>query len=168
MSGIPGLTSRALAGLLAAALVLPAWASGALEDLGSGQARSLEDFLGKGKWTVVMFWVSDCPICNQEAPAWSVFDARHRGKDAEVVGLSLDGLAGKKAAKAFVERHLVDFPNLIGEPEAVARMFTERGRSPFLGTPSFLVYSPSGELKARQVGPLPPERLEEYIRKQSQ
>ena len=167
MTSIRSRAARALVTILAAVLTLPVWASGVLRDLASGESRTLEDYVGQGKWTVVMLWASDCPICGQEAPAWSLFDTRHRDTDATVVGLSLDGSGGAKAARAFVERHLLDFPNLIGEPQDVARLFTERGRGPFLGTPSFLIYSPAGELKARQTGPLPTDRLEEYIRKQT-
>jgi peroxiredoxin len=139
-------------------------AAGALRDF-DGQERTLEGLVGKGRWTVVMFWASDCPICNQEAPAWALFDERRRDRDAHVVGVSIDGQSGFGAARAFRERHLLDFPNLIGEPQDVARLFAELARHPWLGTPSFLVYDPEGELRARHVGALPVDRLETFIEK---
>jgi peroxiredoxin len=150
-------------------LALPGLAEGpGLRDLSSGQPATLDDHLGKGQWTVVMFWSSDCPICNREAPAWSLFDARHRARDARVVGVSLDGERRLQEAKAFVDRHLLDFPSLIGAPGEVGRLYSERGRSPFLGTPSFLVFGPDGQLRARQVGPLPVDRLEQLIQREGQ
>ena len=137
-----------------------------LTDL-DGRPGRLEDLLGQERWTVVMFWASDCGVCNQEAPGWVLFDERWRSGGARVVGVTLDGRAGLAAARAFRDRHRMGFPNLLGEPEDVARMFTERARQPWLGTPSFLVYGPGGELRARHVGALPPGRLEEYLRKQA-
>lgn len=166
---------RAVGWLVAAWLAVAGLAAGAAEGSPGGAGLTdfqgkplpLEDLLGQGRWTVVMFWASDCRVCAQEAPAWVLFDERQRKKDARVIGVSLDGKARLEAARAFRDRHLMDFPNLIGEPEDVARLFTDRARQPWLGTPSFLVYAPTGELKARHIGALPPERLEEYIRKQS-
>ena len=160
---------RLVFGVIAAFLALGAHAAGntpTLRDL-DGTPRDLEDLLGGGKWTVVMFWASDCGVCNQEAPAWSVFDSLHRARDARVVGVSMDGQKGLAGARAFVERHMMDFPNLIGEPAEVMRLFTDLGRQPFVGTPSFLVYGPDGQLRARQVGALPPDKLEAYIVKRT-
>ncbi len=125
---------RAVGWLVAAWLALAGASAGAAEGAAGGAAltdfqgkpQPIEEFIGQGRWTVVMFWASDCRVCAQEAPAWVLFDERQ-----------------------------------------VARFFTERARQPWLGTPSFLVYAPTGELKARHVGALPPERLEEYIRKQA-
>jgi hypothetical protein len=79
----------------------------------------------------------------------------------------MDGQKGLVRARAFVERHMMDFPNLIGEPAEVMRLFTDLGRQPFVGTPSFLVYGPDGQLRARQVGALPPDKLEAYIVKRT-
>lgn len=165
MALVPRLTLGVLGALLAVA-VQAGDGKVVLRDL-DGQPRQLEDLVGGGKWTVVMFWASDCRVCNQEAPAWSLFDAKRRDSDARVVGVSMDGQGRLAEARAFVERHLLDFPNLIGEPDAVMRLFTDLGRQPFLGTPSFLVYGPDGQLRARQVGALPPDKLEAYIAKRS-
>lgn len=162
------------AGLLGLSLALtgPAPAAGPVADAPlltdlEGQSRRMEELVGQDRWTVVMFWASDCGVCNQEVPAWVLFDERWRSGGAGVVGVTLDGQAGIVAARAFRDRHRMGFPNLIGEPEDVARIFTERAKQPWLGTPSFLVYGPGGELRARHVGALPPGRFEEYLRKQA-
>ena len=42
------------------------------------------------------------------------------------------------------------------------------GGGTFYGTPTFYVYSPTGELMARQIGPISIEAIEEYIRSVSQ
>ena len=132
-----------------------------------GRSRDLNEFTGRGQWTVVMFWASDCHVCNAEAQEYVMFHDQHHDKQATILGISLDGQARKAAAQRFIERHMVDFPNLIGEPDAVARLYTSLAGEPWLGTPSFLVFSPEGKLRARQVGAVPAEHIEAFIERES-
>jgi hypothetical protein len=67
-----------------------------------------------------------------------------------------------------VQRHEVNFPNLIDEPEKVARLYTGLTGQPWVGTPSFLVYSPTGELRAAQVGTVPTQIIKSFIAKESE
>lgn len=143
----------------------PAYCSG-LFDL-EGRSRDLSEFTGQGKWLIVMFWASDCHVCNAEAQDYVLFHDRHHDKRAAILGITLDGQAGKAAALRFIERHMVDFPNLIGEPDVVARLFTALAGEPWLGTPSFLVFAPNGELRARQVGAVPVKFIEAFIERES-
>lgn len=136
--------------------------AGGLTDF-SGKPAKLEDYTGKGKWTLVMFWASDCHICNKEAHAYVDFHFAHSDKDAIVLGISIDGKAKFKDAQAFIKRHSVDFPNLIGEPEDATAVYMEYANRPWIGTPSFLLFSPKGELLAQEVGAVPPEMIEEFI-----
>lgn len=147
---------------LALALASAFASAGPLSDF-DGQPRALEDYLGRGKWLVVMFWASDCRVCNSEAYQYVDFHDLHHDRDAQVLGISMDGTAGLAAARAFVQRHGVTFPNLIGDPEAVARLYHRYTGEPFRGTPSFLVFDPRGELQARQVGAVPRTVIEEFI-----
>lgn len=136
-------------------------AASPLKDL-DGRARSLEEFTGQGGWLVVMIWASDCHVCNAEAHQYVDFHDMHAGRDAAVLGISIDG-PDLAAAKAFVQRHSVSFPNLIGEPADVARLYARLGGGRFVGTPSFLIFDPAGELRARQAGAVPGSVIEEFI-----
>ena len=140
--------------------------SGQLYDL-QGQPRSITEFVGQGQWTVVMFWASDCHVCNAEVHEYVLFHDAFHDKQAAVLGISLDGHARKAEALRFIDRHMVDFPNLIGEPGTVAKLYTRLVGEPWLGTPSFLVFSPAGELRARQVGAVPAELIEAFIERES-
>ena len=130
-----------------------------------GRAADIADHSGDGKWLVVMIWASDCHICNQEAASYQSFHDRHKHDDARVLGISMDGSSGKQQAKEFVVRHNLDFPSLIGEPQQVAALYSELTGHPWYGTPTFLLYSPSGELSAQQVGAVPPRLIEQHIEK---
>lgn len=135
-------------------------------DFNGKQAR-LSDYTGKGKWTVVMIWASDCRVCNHEAYQYVDFNLAHSDKDARVVGISLDGKEKLAAAKRFVQKHDVDFPNLIAEPEEAAEFYHQLTGQSFVGTPSFLIYAPDGKLKAAQAGAVPAELIEQFIESQS-
>ena len=131
----------------------------------NGKPQVLDNYLGKGKWTIVMIWASDCHICNREAHEYVDFHLIHSDTDATVLGISLDGDSRKKAAEKFIKKHSVDFPNLIAEPEYVSALYKDLTGQFFSGTPSFLIYSPEGELKAAQAGAVPTKLIEDFIKK---
>lgn len=82
-----------------------------------GKPEKLADYTGKGQWTVVILWASDCHVCNAEAEQYIQFHEAHKSKDAQILGLSLDGQEKLDAAKDFMKRHDVTYPSLIGEPQ---------------------------------------------------
>ncbi|MBD3610295.1 MAG: TlpA family protein disulfide reductase [Gammaproteobacteria bacterium] len=133
----------------------------------TGKPQSIEHYAGKDKWLVVMIWASDCHVCNEEASSYELFHHARKDKDAHVLGISLDGERKKKAAEAFVARHQLSFPNLIGEPEQVMSMFSELTGVAWLGTPTFLIYDPSGKLVVQQVGAVPVNLIEAFIERNS-
>jgi len=128
-----------------------------------GNNRVLSDYIGKGKWTIVMMWISDCHVCNQEASEYDNFHDRRKQVDASILGISMDGIEGKKDALAFIKRNEVSFPNLIGDPQTVASLYIGLTGGKWVGTPTFLIFSPAGELKAAQPGAVPVSIIEEFI-----
>lgn len=155
-------------GLLLACLI-PGLAVGEtpLKDF-EGEPRTIEEFTGEGKWTVVKIWASDCHVCNREAHNYVDFHFVHSDQDARMLGISIDGWAGKTDAEAFIQRHKINFPNLIGNADAVADWFVQQTGARWAGTPTFLIYGPEGELKAQQIGAVPVELIEDFISKSGQ
>lgn len=147
-------------------LSLPVIASEKFDDF-HGNQKSIADYTGNGKWLVIMIWASDCHICNQEAHQYIKFHQQHVGKDAQVLGISLDGNAKKADAQEFIKRHQVNFPSLIGEPQKVASMYQELTGDTWIGTPSFMVYTPRGELLGAQAGAVPVSVIESFIERES-
>ena len=152
--------------------LLPALASSAppeesLYDF-EGRLRTLEEYVGKGKWLVVTVWASDCAICEREIPELVAFHNAHRDKDATVLGISVDGPTRKAEALAFIQRHQVSFPNLLDHGRAFKTIYLrETGRPWFGGTPMNLVYAPDGRLAARRIGPLARAEIETFIEKET-
>ena len=125
----------------------------------AGKAHPLNEYIGKGQWTVVVFWAHDCPICKQEIYHMTFFHDAHRKKDATVLGVSVDGYRNKAAAEQFIEEQGLNFPNLITEPETVARF----GGGNLVGTPTYYIFSPEGALAAKHVGAATQEQIEQFI-----
>lgn len=140
--------------------------AGLLKDF-DGDLHSLNEYTGKGKWTVVMLWASDCHACNAEAKQYVKFHEAHKDKDAVILGVSLDGEMKKSEASQFIQRHGVTFPNLIEEPGKIESLYASLSGQRWIGTPSFLIYSPTGELRAAQVGAVPTHIIESFISKES-
>jgi peroxiredoxin len=156
--------------LLGSIMLNPAaWAdanSSSLEDF-DGAKSSISQYAGKGKWLVVMLWASDCPVCNKEASNYQALHDKHKNKDAQVLGISLDGQAKLKDAKDFVKRHAIKFPNLIDEPQHIAKMYQDLTGEAWIGTPTFMVYNPKGELLGSQIGAVPTKVIESFIASES-
>ena len=146
-------------------LLVPLWALAAGPDITlkglDGKARNVNEFIGKGKWTVVAIWHSDCQVCKREIHQMGFFHDAHKNKDAIVLGVSVDGHANRAKAQRFVDEHSLDFTNLVAEPEQIAQF----GAGRFVGTPTFYVYNPQGDLVAKQVGPTSQEVIEQIIAK---
>jgi len=139
--------------------------SAELEPLEPGSA-ALDGYLGKGKWLIVMLWASDCAACNREAYQYVDFHEFHHDSDARVLGVSLDG-GDQVAARKFIEKHQVSFPNLITDFNTGSRWFESLTGQQFWGTPGFLIFDQTGELRAQQIGAVPVNLIEDFIAQNS-
>lgn len=132
-----------------------------LKDL-SGNLQQLSQYIGQGKWVVVVVWAEDCEICNAEIEALDFFHEEHKDKNAQLLGVSIDGQQNIKLARDFVKRHNLSFPNLIIEPEMSEIL--KFGGGNFIGTPTFYIYTPEGEIVASQAGAVSGDIIENFIR----
>jgi hypothetical protein len=138
----------------------------------AAQSQDLPDFeegspgfgqhLGQGKWLVVKIWASDCHVCNHEAHNYVDYYEFGVGDRTTLVGISLDG-QNQMAAQDFIHRHNVSYPNFITDFTTGSRWFSEISGQTFVGTPGFLIFDPSGKLRAQQIGAIPVELIEQFI-----
>lgn len=148
-----------IGGMLAMALAAAA-PDVTLKDL-NGRERNVNEFIGRGKWVVLTVWAHDCHVCAAEIHEMAEFHRAHKDKDALVLGVSIDGYAKRKQARAFVERHKLPFANLIAEPSQA--IIVKFGAGELVGTPTTYLYDPSGRLAAMTVGPVSRQDIESYI-----
>lgn len=132
-----------------------------------GEQKRVEDYLGHGKWTVVMFWASDCHICHKKAPDYVAFQEKHKDGNIRMLGMVIDGKINKADAETFINEYKLNFPNLTGDPEDVAGFYQDNTGSYFVGTPTFMIYSPDGKVRAADAGAIPVSVIEEFIASQT-
>jgi len=149
-----------LALLLLSAVAAAAAPSFELHDL-DGRPRNVNEFIGQGKWAIVVVWAHDCLVCYREIHQMAEFHNDRKDKDAIVLGVSIDGMAQIKEARQFAADRKLPFTSLLAEPDpGVMAQFDSQ---PFVGTPTHYFYDPKGRLVARKVGPLKHKDLEEFI-----
>ena len=115
----------------------------------------------------MVIWSFMCPICQKELPAYADLARQQKSRGFTVVGLSIDGHVGFGDAWALLEELGNDFESLIGEVDEVAEFVLIHSREPFQGTPSIMIFNPSGILVAFQTGPVPVDSIEAFIAQRS-
>ncbi len=81
----------------------------------SGEEVSSASYLGKP--VVLNFWATWCGPCEKEIPT---LKAIHRDSSAKVVTIAID-VEGESIVRPFVEKHGIEYPVLIGDPEVFRR-----------------------------------------------
>ena len=152
------LLSRMFAVLLFVPAVLLAAPNMVLKDL-DAKNRNVNEFIGKGQWTVVAVWSVDCPICRRELYQMAFLHDAHRKKDASVLGISIDGMDDRKRVIEFIDEQALSFPNLIGSAKEAA----ELGPGYLRGTPTYYIFSPDGRLLGQRIGAQSQEQIEELL-----
>lgn len=141
-------------------LALPAKALTDMEE----KPTSIAEVTGQGKWTVIELWASDCHMCRASIHHTVAF--AQANPDIAVYGIALDDIAGKQAAQDFIDEHNVSFPTLLSNPSEIDKYLYTTAQESFIGTPTFMVFNPQGQLQALQPGVVTEEELTAYIRSQ--
>ena len=131
----------------------------------NGSTLNFQDKIGKGKWTLVLFWAHDCSVCRVEAPLISDFDDKR--DDLDVIGISIDGESKKHLALEFLEATKPSFPSYIGNLALVATNYEIMTGEGFRGTPTFILFTPDGSLIGNNPGKVSVEALEGFIDRNS-
>lgn len=132
-----------------------------------GKPVTSEADIGIGKWQVVMIWATNCHVCAEMKPLMSAFHDKHKDTDAVVYGVALDGADNVDAVKQYMTDHKVTFPTYVGEMELIAINFELNAEVRLSGTPTYMLFNPTGELVAIDYGMLDIDALEGFIDRNS-
>lgn len=127
-----------------------------------GQQSHISSFAGKGKWLVVQVWKSDCKMCNVAMPDLVKFSKKL--PNSTVLGVTLD--SNQNSINAFNKRHKVQFPTLKASANEMNGYLKRIAGEGLTGTPTYLIYSPDGQLKAMQPGMIPAASIYNFLNQQ--
>ncbi len=129
-----------------------------------GRQHSLNEFIGKGKWTVVNVWATACPYCRRELFDLVSFHDRHHLVDATVVGLALDlnsfGIPDKDYLSNFASSYLIDYPVLLVSGHLASKVIGISINT----VPMTFFYNPKGEMVYQLTGEITTKLLEDIIK----
>jgi len=138
-----------------------------MHSVDDGQPVNLENLTGQGKWTLVMIWATSCILCQSQKPIISAFHEKHKDLDAHVVGIALDGVKNIGKVRRYISQHDVTFPNYVSQMKSAASHYFGVTDEQFRGTPTYLLFSPQGELIGKNPGLLSAEAIEDFISRKS-
>lgn len=124
-----------------------------LPDL-NGVQRKLSEF--RGKWVIVNYWATWCPPCLDEIPELVDFHESHKDKNAVVLGVDFEDISIGEL-KEFVDDYFMNYPVLHMKPARGSDLGI------ITGLPTTFLVSPTGELVAKQTGPVTAKMIENFI-----
>ena len=125
----------------------------------SGKPSTVSSYVGKGNWLIVEAWHSECGTCKKTMP--ELVKSKGTFPNAKLIGVSLDG--NKSKAQRFIDRFKVNFPTILTNRVEFDKYVRKVAKKSMVGAPTYLIFSPKGELKAMQSGNISPADIKNYI-----
>ena len=138
-----------------------------------GTRTTIEDNVGKGKWTVAEIWSYTCHNCHEHMPSMVKFDGKM--ENTRLIGIAIDGSdkTGVKRAKSMIEKHDISFKSITSNPIEMNDWILSNLNEPgtpaeevrrLRGTPTFMIFNPEGEVVAFQPGLVSTVDMEKFIK----
>jgi peroxiredoxin len=109
-----------------------------------GKMVSLSDY--RGKVVLVNIWATWCPPCVEEMPSMEKLYQKLKGKDFEILAVSIDSLEAKVVAP-FMKKHKLTFPALIDSSGTIRKTYRATG------IPESFIIDKNGILIEKIIGP---------------
>jgi peroxiredoxin len=109
-----------------------------------GKMVSLSDY--RGKIVLVNIWATWCPPCVEEMPSMEKLYQKLKGKDFEILAVSIDSL-GAKAVAPFMKKYELTFPALIDTAGTIRTTYRTTG------IPESFIINQNGILVEKIIGP---------------
>lgn len=130
-----------------------------------GQPSKLNTEVSEGDWSLVMLWSHDCIPCEKQKPMIERFYRRTNTRGVSVVGLSTDETSLRAKAAATYNKTPTSFPNFYFNGRNFQHEFQRFSGQSLLGTPTYMVFSPEGELTGVHTGAITQAMLQKAFSK---
>jgi hypothetical protein len=127
-----------------------------------GKLANISHQVGKGRWTIIEAWHHNCKICMTTMPAMVKSIGTY--PNTKVIGVSLDG--NDKIANSVIRKYGINFPTIMSSVKEFDAYVRKTANKKLTGVPTFMIFSPKGQLVAFQSGKISPEQLKAFISKQ--
>lgn len=112
-----------------------------------GKRTNVHEYVGDGRWTVVMLWQLGCVPCEKQKPAVEAFHEKYKASKAHVLGLVMDGHESIPEIQSFLETQSVGFPSLVVFGDVFNEQVVEETGKGFPASPGYIIYSPAGQVE---------------------
>lgn len=124
---------------------------------------SLNELVDNGKYTLVMVWAIDCPLCEAQKPMIQAFHSDYKDTAANVVGIAIDGIGKIDEINAIIEKSEPTYPNYVAAASTFLDDFEFATGRRFNATPTYILFDPKGYTDAVAVGAITREQLDDAI-----
>ena len=125
-----------------------------------GKPDRMHTIVGSDDWTLVMLWAHDCIPCERQKPMIEKYYRENRMRGLTVVGVSTDSKALRNKAKETYGASKTSFTNYYFEGADFSSSYGKFTGRDFLGTPTYMVYDPNGQLRGTHTGTLNRDMLD--------
>ena len=114
------------------------------------QATNIEPV--KGHWLLIQAWTLDCIECERQKPDLSKLNSEYSNFTA--ITLSLDGASNMNEIKSRIQSKNYSMNNYVSNIPSFREQMSTCFNKPFVGTPTYILYSPKSEVMAVKTGPI--------------
>lgn len=116
--------------------------------------------LEQGRWELVMFWATYCPVCKRDFEKLAKFIDENPEIPFSVIGVVVDGIDEReKAINQINNRHL-DYTHVMTDFDRSNKLYQEVTNTALIGVPSQLLYDKENKLAGFSRNALDIEALE--------
>jgi thiol-disulfide isomerase/thioredoxin len=126
-----------------------------LPDLGG---REVASTAWAGKVLVINYWASWCPTCVREIPLLVQTQQALGDRGVQIVGIAIDRVAD---VRQFIAKYPVNYPVLIGNPEAVE--ISRRLGNRLQGMPFTVIFDRRGQRTFSRIGEVTAAQLQAQL-----
>ena len=127
------------------------------------ERTNLHEYVGNGRWTVVMLWGANCKACEEQKPLLEAFHQKYKDTRAHAIGVSIDGMENIEYIRKNIAYHGTSYTNLAALTDVFNWQFEKETGVSYTRTPTYLLYAPDGSLAGVNSGKLKFEVLEQIL-----
>ncbi len=108
--------------------------------------ESVTNQLQEGRWELVMFWATYCPICKKDFEKLAEFIEDNPSMNLTVIGVVTDGIESKQKALNQIDTRDLNYTHVLTNFDRSNELYQDISQTRLIGVPSQLLYNPKNEL----------------------